>query len=75
MQISATSLYRGSRPSSSVRRVAPGSVARTAVMMSALFSTDLTKMARTTSRVHPAARPAAAGNSRDSPWQVTAAAP
>ncbi len=57
MQISAPSLYSGSRLNTSVRIVAPGSVALTAVMIMALFRrSSFTRTLTTITSVHTVPR-------------------
>ena len=79
MQISAASLYSGSRLNTSARIVAPGSVALTAVRITALFKVSFTSTLTATTRVHTVPRlsvpPVSCGIRPDRLWKVTDAAP
>ena len=79
MQISAPSLYSGSRLKTSVRYVAPGSVALTAVITTALFKVSFTRTLTSITRVHAVPRtsvpPESCGIRPYRLWKVTEAAP
>ena len=79
MQISAPSLYSGSRLNTSVRYVAPGSVALTAVMTTVLFTVSFTRTLTAITRVHAMPRrsvpPRSCGIKAYRLWKVTEAAP
>ena len=79
MQISAPSLYSGSRLNTSVRYVAPGSVALTTVISMVLLTISFIRTLTTITRVHTVPRlsvpPASCGIRPDRPWKVTDAAP
>ena len=79
MQISAASLYSGSRLNTSVRILVAGSAPLTAVMTTVLFTASFTRTLTATSKVHTVPRlsipPESCGIRPYRLWKVTDAAP